>query len=176
MKLGSRAKLLLLMALFASPALAAWLTYAWWQPERFTNYGTLLAPRVLELPPLRDEAGKAVAWSVLRGRWVLLVAAPEGCDTRCAYDSYLARQVRLAQGRESGRVARVLAGVGPSPDWPHQDGAYRVVLEQLPPAVAHGGLFLVDPRGNLMMAFPLRADGERVIQDLKQLLRASREG
>ncbi len=177
MKPGPRAKLLLLMALFAAPALAAWLTYAWWTPGHFTNYGTLLAPRALALPSLRDEAGRTVAWSELRGRWVLLVAAPAGCDARCAHDSYLARQARLAQGRESGRVARVLAGEGvEAKAWRHADGAYRVAPGPLPPALANGGLFLVDPRGNLMMAFPPLADGEGVIRDLRQLLRASREG
>lgn len=176
MKLGGRAKLLLLMALFASPTLAAWLAYGWWQPERFTNYGTLLEPRSLELPPLRDEAGKALDWSALRGRWVLLVAVAGGCDAHCIQASYLARQVRLAQGRDQARIARVLAGTAASPDWPYPDGAYRVALERLPPVVEGGGLFLVDPRGNLMMRFPRNADGERVIRDLKQLLRASGEG
>lgn len=176
MKLGSRAKLLLMMALFASPALAAWLTFTWWQPDRFTNYGTLLEPRVLDLPPLRDEAGKIVDWSGLRGRWVLLVAAPEACDERCRHDSYLSRQARLAQGREQGRIDRVFVGAAASENWPHQDGAYHAAFEHLPPALAQGGLFLVDPRGHLMMRFPPHADGERVIRDLKQLLRASREG
>ena len=76
MKLGSRAKLLLMMALFASPALAAWLTFTWWQPDRFTNYGTLLEPRALNLPPLRDEVGKAVDWPGLRGKWVVLHTFP----------------------------------------------------------------------------------------------------
>lgn len=176
MKLGSRAKLLLMMALFASPALAAWLTFTWWQPDRFTNYGTLLEPRTLDLPPLGDEAGKVVDWSGLRGRWVLLVAAPDACDTRCRHDSYLARQVRLAQGRDQARVERVFVSVAASGNWPYQDGAYRAALAPLPPALADGGLFLVDPRGYLMMRYPPNADGERVIRDLKQLLRASREG
>jgi hypothetical protein len=175
-KLGSRAKLLLLIALFASPALAAWLTYTLWQPQRFTNYGTLLAPRALELPALKDEAGKAVDWAALRGKWVLLVAAPKGCIARCSHDSYLARQVRLAQGRDQSRIERILLGTAETVEWPHGDGAYRGTLDQLPPALAKGGLFLVDPRGNLMMGFPQDADGERVIRDMKQLLRASGEG
>jgi len=175
-KLGSRAKLLLMMALFASPALAAWMTYAWWQPERFTNYGTLLEPRALDLPALQDEAGKTQAWSGLRGKWVLLVAAPKDCDARCAHDSYLSRQVRIAQGRDQDRIERVLAATVQEAGWPHPDGAYRTTLAPLPAPLADGGLFLVDPQGRLMMRFPPQADGERVIRDMKQLLRASREG
>jgi hypothetical protein len=171
-----RVKLLLLMALFASPALAAWLAYAYWQPDRFTNYGTLLPPQALGLPPLLDEAGTAVEWSGLRGSWVLLVTAPHNCEARCGHDSFLAHQVRLAQGREQGRIVRVFLGTGGEGTWPHGDGAYRVTMRPLPVALAGGGLFLVDPLGRLMMAFPPRADGERVIRDLKQLLRASGAG
>lgn len=174
MKMGPRIKLLLLMALFASPALAAWLAYAYWQPERFTNHGALLPPQALDLPPLLDEAGQAMDWSGLRGKWVLLVAAPHGCDARCGHDSFLARQARLAQGREQGRVARVL--VGAEEAWPHGDGAYRVAMQPLPGALAGGGLFLVDPLGRLMMAFPPQAEGEKVIRDVRQLLRASGAG
>lgn len=176
MKPGPRLKLLLLMALFASPALAAWLTYAWWQPSHFTNHGTLLAPQALDLPPLVDGAGQTAPWSDLRGRWVLLVAVPGPCDADCVRAAFLARQARLAQGRDQARVVRVLAATGATAGWPHLDGAYRAALDRLPPALAGGGLFLVDPGGRLMMAYPAQADGEGVIRDLKQLLRASREG
>ena len=176
MKVGPRGKLLLLMALFASPALAAWLTYVYWQPDRFTNYGALLPPQVLDLPPLLDEAGKATDWFGLRGKWVLLVAAPHGCDVRCGHDSFLARQVRLAQGREQDRVARVLVGAAAEGAWPHGDGAYRVAPQPWPAALAGGGLFLVDPQGRLMMGFPPQAEGDKVIRDVKHLLRASGAG
>lgn len=176
MKPGSRLKLLLLMALFASPALAAWLAHAWWQPSRFSNYGTLLEPRVLNLPPLVDGAGKAVPWSDMRGRWVLLVAMPGACDAACAHATYLARQARLAQGMDQARVVRVLVATEATRSWPYGDGAYRVALDRLPTVLAQGGLFLVDPRGRLMMGYPVRADGAGVIRDLRQLLRVSREG
>ncbi len=176
MTAGPRVKLLLLLALFASPALAAWLVYTWWQPARFTNYGTLLSPRHLELPTLRDATGQPRAWNDLRGKWVLLVATPGVCDDRCGRDSYLARQVRLAQGRDQARIERVLLAAGDAVAWPHRDGAYVATSESLSGPLAEGGLFLVDPLGNLMMRFPREADGERVIRDLKKLLSASRTG
>lgn len=176
MTAGPRTKLLLLLALFASPALAAWLVYSWWQPTRFTNYGTLLAPQPLELPRLWDMAGKPKDWSELRGKWVLVVAAPGGCDARCGRDSYLARQVRLAQGRDQARIERVLLGQGDIGTRPYQEGAYFAAPTRLPGPLADGGLFLVDPLGNLMMRFPREADGERMIRDLKHLLRASGAG
>ncbi len=176
-------KLLLLLAVFAAPALAAWLVYAWWQPSRLGNYGELLPPQPLVLPALLDPTGQTTPWTALRGKWVLLVVAPGNCDGACAHAAYLARQARLAQGREQERIERVLLGSSGDMAWPHRDGAYRALLGQpgnplAQPggALAQGGLFLVDPLGNLMMRFPDKADGKGVIRDLRQLLKASRIG
>lgn len=169
-------KLLLLLAVFAAPALAAWLTYAWWQPSRLGNYGELLPPQPLTLPALLDPAGKTTPWADLRGKWVLLVVAPGNCDGACAHAAYLARQVRLAQGREQERIERVLLGSRGDMVWPHRDGAYRALLAQPGGALAQGGLYLVDPLGNLMMRFPDKAEGKGVIRDLRQLLKASQIG
>jgi hypothetical protein len=173
---AARAKLLLLLAVFASPAVAAWLSYLYWQPAHFSNYGILLSPQPLELPSLVDEAGNTKPWRALRGKWVLLVVAPGGCDAQCNENTYLARQVRLAQGRERQRIERVFLGPERPIDWPYAEDAYRVAMRQSPDVLANGGLFLVDPLGNLMMAFPAKAQGEGVIRDLRRLLKASRMG
>lgn len=177
----SQLKLLALLALFAAPALAAWLVHAWWQPSRFSNYGELLPPHPLALANLRDASGAVLPWSGLRGKWVLLVAAPDGCDAACAratcaQAAWLARQARLAQGREQARIERVLLGARPEESWPHDEGAWRATMSTPPAALAQGGLFLVDPLGNLMMRFPEPVDGEGVIRDLRRLLQASRVG
>jgi len=168
-------KLILLLAVFSAPVLAAWLAYAYGPPVRAGNYGELLAPTRLVLPPLADPSGQILASDTLRGRWLLLVAAPDGCDQACADSLRLARQARLAQGREQGRVARVLLG-GPDQAWPDREGAYTGALAAWPPVLARGGLYLVDPQGNLMLRFPDHPDGGRVIRDLRHLLMASGAG
>lgn len=167
-----RLKLLLLLALFAAPVLAAWLAHAYGPSVPAGNYGELLPPAPLTLPTLTDPAGRAAPGETLRGRWLLLVAAPGGCDAACARMVHLARQVRLAQGREQGRVERVLLGT-PEQGWPYRDGAY---VGALAPLALARGLYLVDPLGNLMMRFPDGADGEGVIGDLRRLLKASGAG
>jgi hypothetical protein len=48
----------------------------------------------------------------------------------------------------------------------------------LPPAPANdrAHIYLIDPRGNVMMRFPAAADGKRMLRDLGRLLRASQIG
>lgn len=169
-------KLILLLAVFSAPVLAAWLAYAYGPPVRAGNYGELLTPTELVLPPLAGPAGQVMPWAALRGKWLMLVVAPEGCYGACTQTLYLARQARLAQGREQDRIERVLIGGRAGMVWPDQQGAYVVVLAKLPPALAHGGLYLVDPQGNLMLRFPDNPDGGRVIRDLRHLLMASGAG
>jgi hypothetical protein len=125
----SQLKLLALLAFFAAPALAAWLSYAY------------LAAATA---PLRRSAGAGAArpagadrpgrqtrnWSELRGKWVLLVVNTADCDASCARATYLARQVRLAQGREQERIERVFLGPRAASDWPHRDGVYRAAPPQ----------------------------------------------
>jgi cytochrome oxidase Cu insertion factor (SCO1/SenC/PrrC family) len=170
----SQLKLLALLAFFAAPAIAAWLSYAYWPPQQ-RHYGELLAPAPLDLPALTDPAGQTRNWSELRGKWVLLVVNTADCDTSCARATYLARQVRLAQGREQERIERVFIGPRAAADWPHLDGVYRAALPQAA-SLPQSGLYLVDPLGNLMLRFPDPPDGGLMIRDLRRLLQASQIG
>lgn len=168
-------KLMLLLALFATPMLAAWLAYAYLPPTRASNYGELLKPIPLDLPALADSSGQATPWAAFRGKWVLLVVAPAGCGEPCAKTAYLSRQVRLAQGKEQARIERVILGsLGQA--WPELDGAYTGHLPESRQGLVPVGMYLVDPLGNLMMRFPVEPDGKRVIRDLRQLLKASGVG
>ena len=87
--------------------------------------------------------GQPFALSQLRGKWVLLVSAPGGCDARCAQALYATRQARTIQGRERERVQRVwLVTDDAAPDAAllaqHPDlqvaRVPRAVLAGLPPA------------------------------------------
>jgi cytochrome oxidase Cu insertion factor (SCO1/SenC/PrrC family) len=175
----SQLKLLALLVFFAAPALAAWLSYAYWPPQQ-RHYGDLLTPAPLDLPALTDPAGQTRNWSELRGKWVLLVVNTSDCDASCARATFLARQVRLAQGREQERIERVFLGPRAASDWPYREGVYRAAPPQAAAlsqtALPQTGLYLVDPLGNLMLRFPDTPDGGLMIRDLRRLLQASRIG
>lgn len=172
-----RLKLLLLLALFAAPAAAAWLAHQVWRPAGGHSYGTLLEPRVPDLAGLRDGAGQPADPGGLAGRWVLLTVADEACAGDCRQLLYLARQVRLAQGREQGRVALALVMAGAPPEVAGVPG-YSLpagTLRRLHPG-AGPALYVVDPLGRVMLRFPARPDGKAMIGDLRRLLLASRIG
>jgi hypothetical protein len=168
-----RLKLALIGLFFLLPVAASWTI--WWfdlAPGTAGNYGTLLAPKPVALPP--DRA--------LKGKWVLVQFDGGACATACERKLYFMRQVRRAQGKEMQRVARLWLltdAVAPAP-------ALREALEDTviapvaagfpsgPDAADH--IYLVDPLGNLMMRFPRDPDPARVIKDLNRLLKASSFG
>ena len=95
------------------------------------------------------------------------------------------RQVRLALGRDASRVARVLV----VDDFRAPDSAALGPLEDLvvamtprglaiPPGAANdrAHIYLVDPRGNVMMRWPAQPDFRRMLKDLARLLKASQIG
>ena len=164
-----RLTLLALVALFALPSATGWLAYRYWQPGHTTNYGELLAPEPLRTAGLRSVSGTVFDAQPLRGKWVLIQAAGAECDPACSRSLYLTHQARLAQGREMGRIARLLlTRTSPS-------GAVDSDLQLAVPGDADGplsaGLYLMDPLGRVMMRYPQPPDGAGLIKDLRRLLR-----
>ncbi len=200
----SRVTVLGILALCAAPVIASYLAYYFYPPEGRAIYGALIEPQIevseLGGTPVAAPAGDAVtpaagevarqtSFAALRGRWVMVVAAPGSCSGDCAQRLYALRQVRLAQGRDAERVERV---------WLVTDSAqpaaallaehpglqvWHTAPEQLRqrfPAAAQGEgfarIYLVDPHGQLMMQFPIGADPGRIRKDLVRLLKISRIG
>jgi hypothetical protein len=180
---SGRRTLLLVAAVVVAPVVASYTAYYLIPREARTNYGELLttAPAP-ELTGARAD-GRPFALSQLRGKWVLLVTAPGRCDAGCAQALYATRQARTIQGRERERVQRVwlvIDDTAPEPSLLEQHPdlqVARVSREAL--AGLPGGadrIFLVDPLGNLVLAFPGEPDIGKVAKDIERLLRASRIG
>ncbi|MDP2431598.1 MAG: hypothetical protein Q8O33_06170 [Pseudomonadota bacterium] len=96
------------MSLFAAPALAAWVVHQVWQQPAASIYGELLPPATPRFVGMTDAAGQPADLAALRGRWVLLTVVNGDCAADCRQQLHLARQVRIAQGREQARVAQAL--------------------------------------------------------------------
>ena len=178
---------LVILAFCAAPTVAAWLAYFVWPPQARTNYGKLVEPRALSDPELRRPDGTPFHLSQLRGKWVLLQVDSAACGEGCRRKLVYMRQARLALGKDAGRVERVwLVDDDAVPDpavLREHDGltvarAPRSALlaDLHAPEGAETYIFLVDPRGNLMLRFPGDPDGRRMLRDLSNLLRASRIG
>jgi cytochrome oxidase Cu insertion factor (SCO1/SenC/PrrC family) len=186
-KTANRLKLVGIGILAAAPVVASYLLYWFWVPERYTNYGKLLEPGRIPAVALQTTDGTAFTFEALRGRWIMLTVDGGKCGPRCEEKLWQARQVRQAQGPEMDRIERVwlLADNQDPPAQIARDyrgtwmvrGRIQPVTSLLP--AEHSVLdhiYLIDPRGYLVMRFPAHAEPKRIIQDLARLLKYSRVG
>jgi len=176
----NRRTLILLALVTAAPVVASYTAYYLWPRDRHVNYGELLptAPAPA-LHGTRD--GKPFALSDLRGKWVLVMAADAACDASCAQALYATRQARTIQGREMERVVRVWLVPAGAPS-----GTVMAEHPDLAVVTAAAGLagfpagreriYLLDPLGNQVLAYPRDPDIKAMARDLTRLLRASRIG
>jgi hypothetical protein len=191
-----RLKMLLVLAICASPVIASYFTYYVIRPESRRNYGELIDPQ-RPLPALSGTAldGASVPLPSLRGQWLLISVAGGACDAVCEKHLYLQHQLREGLGKDKDRVDWVWLVADHAPVRPSllpalkQATVLRVDADQLGRwlAPAQGRqltdhLYLVDPLGNWMMRFPaVDADGagldtaaaKNVKRDLERLLRAA---
>jgi cytochrome oxidase Cu insertion factor (SCO1/SenC/PrrC family) len=171
-----------IFAVCALPLLAAVVAYFLFPPAGRTNYGELLEPR--PLPPVRLDRldGRPFALAELAGKWVMVHVDAPDCAQPCQAKLFNMRQSRLAQGDNANRIERVwlLAGGGvPPPELARlYEGAVVArappeLIAALPGTEARDHIYLIDPRGKLMLRFPPNADPKRIIKDLQRLLKYS---
>ena len=177
MQSNSRKKLLLLagiafVPLFIAPGLA---------PSDTKNNGQLIQP------PL-----EATALETPTRQWSILVLTATDCDAPCQERLYLTRQIHTALGKDSERVIRRWVRSNPvSPDvWqtigPEHPGLEPWISADLQTTLqtysntefpeTEAAVFLADPLGNIMMAFPDDKVGKPLLEDLKLLLKLSKLG
>lgn len=190
-KSRGRWKLFLLLAVCASPLVASYFTYYVVKPTARNNYGTLIDPRAHPIPPLASRllSGEPTPLSTYAGKWIMLKVGGSDCGQACQDQLFAMRQLRTMQGKEMERIERVWLITDEEPletlllrvnDGTHMLRAPRdVVTKWLP--VEQGGnaedhIYLIDPRGNLMMRFPKNPDPARVKKDIGKLLKASAIG
>jgi hypothetical protein len=186
-----RCKLLLVLAVCAAPLLASYFTYYVIKPQSRNNYGTLIDPRDYPIPVLGTIAldGNPVKLQDYQGKWVLLQVAGGDCAEICQQHLFAMRQLRLMQGKDMERIELVWLITDAQPldtmlmreydgiDMLRVDA--RLLQAWLPVEAGSSAadhLYMIDPRGNLMMRFPKDADPSRIKKDITKLLRASSIG
>jgi len=184
--MSPRAKLLVLAALFAMPIVASVIAYNVIEPNATGNFGELLLPPArVTSQPLQTQAGGGFSFGDLSGRWVMVVSDSGECPAACRDKLVTMQQVRLALGRNASRVERVFVVDDLRPPDAAALGAFsglRVALTpaglSLPPGAGNdrAHIYLVDPRGNVMLRWPAGADRKRMLGDLQRLLKASQIG
>jgi hypothetical protein len=180
---GGRRTVIAIAVIVAAPVLLSYAFYNYFPRARFTNYGELLPTTTFPAVSGARADGAPFDLAGLRGRWIVLVAAPAACDEACAKALYATRQARTIQGKESERVVRVwLAGGEGAPDAAllaqHPDLVVVRVAPAAGAALPRGerSIYLVDPLGHQVLAWPGDPDIKMLAKDIGRLLRASRIG
>ncbi len=190
-----RIQMLFLLLACASPVIASYFAYYVYKPEGAkTNFGTLVIP-AQDLNP---------AWFEIpfKGKWTLLVARPAGeCTIKnetCLEALFLMRQLRVAVGRESGRVQLVWVNTDGKPIDPEillaydeKTAGFKIVTLPKDPKLntefyawldregAGQKIQLIDPSPAKMMYFPVTNSPKEfgsMKKDLEKLLRLNRKG
>ena len=190
-----RIQMLLLLLACAAPVIASYLAYYVFKPEGGkTNFGTLVQP-VQDMNP---------AWFDIpfNGKWTLLVARPAGeCTIKnesCLEALFLMRQLRIAVGRESGRVQLVWVNTDGKPVDPEvllaydqKTAGFQIIDLPADPKLraefdiwlnrdeAGQKIQLIDPSPAKMMIFPVTNSPKEfgsMKKDLEKLLRLNRKG
>jgi hypothetical protein len=190
-----RIQMLFLLLACASPVIASYFAYYVYKPEGAkTNFGTLVQP-AQDLNP---------AWFDIpfKGKWTLLVARPAGeCTVKneaCLEALFLMRQLRIAVGRESGRVQLVWVNTDGKPVDPEillaydeKTAGFKILpLPKDPKLIAEfyawldregagQKIQLIDPSPAKMMYFPVTNSPKEfgsIKKDLEKLLRLNRKG
>lgn len=200
-KTRGRWKLLLVLLVCASPLIASYVTYYVIKPQSRTNYGALIDPAAHPIPPLATTTldGRPVTLADFQGKWLMLKVGGSACDATCLEQMFAMRQVRSMQGKDMARIERVWLITDRAPLETllirELDGMQMLRAERAsvaawlpvaPDAPLEGALWLVDPRGHLMMRFPAvpatlpeadkLAHYAKVKKDIAKLLKASAIG
>jgi hypothetical protein len=188
---AGRLRMLLVLAMCASPVVASYLAYYVFKPEGRTNYGELIVPP-REWPaalPLATLEGEAVAPARLAGQWLLVAVGPAACEAGCEQRLLMQRQLREMLGRERDRLDKVWLVTDAAPLAPQLRQALeahpattvlRVPAEALAQWLAPAPgqqladhLYLVDPMGRWVLRWAPQPEPSRVRRDIDRLLRAS---
>lgn len=186
--------LLLMVAVFAAPVIAAWFFYLnpEYLPSGRTNKGELISP-VVALPlelGLSTPEGTDLDRSGLEGKWTLVYIAGSSCPDSCIDRLIAIRQIRLAVGEDQLSVARMLILTDPTANALASQLATDFDGMQVALTDAAGGLrlldllgqgsaaldriYILDPMGNLMMRYAPDAPAKDTLKDLERLLKASK--
>ena len=192
--LWHRIKFLTLIAVFLSPFIGGWLVlYVFDVKPSSGNYGTLIAPvKRLNWPAMETIDGQRYESGFGR-KWTLLLFAGDTCNELCRNNLFYMRQMRTLLGRDTLRLQNVLISSGPLgettkiylQDFPNlkvienfgDDRLYsQFYLEGYGEVGSSPKMYLIDPDQNLMMHYPAENDQDRMLEDVKKLMKLSQIG
>lgn len=171
--------LLIVVAVFVAPILAAWWLAHVAPPgdDRLLNHGTLLRPP-LDIRAT-DELAALRAIPLAPGEWAMIYFTPGSCAEACTQAVDMLERIRSLLSHDATRVRIAVVTDTPSATavpGAVADASARARLAAAAPAGAApgSGIVFLDWRGQLMLYFPDAAQPADIKDDLKRLLRGSK--
>ena len=189
-----RVKLLALIAVFLSPFVGGWLAlYVFELRPESKNYGSLVQPPLkVKWPVLNSLSGEQYSDGFGK-KWTFLMFTRATCTEQCRSNLYYMRQIRTLLGRNTRRLQNVLISAVPIGaelkalllDYPSlvviDNFDNEALYSQFQAADTEGvgstpRLYLVDPDQNYMMHYPAQSDQNRILKDIRKLMKLSQIG
>jgi hypothetical protein len=139
-----------------------------------------------QLPGKREllEAPVALPAAWLGGdpgayRWSLIYARMAPCDQQCTRELTRLLQVRQALGKDQEHVQRAVWYTGDAPGLADPELKIQRLDEPLgreiaaalgPERIGSGRVFVADPRGDVILSYPVDVEQKELLRDLKRLL------
>ena len=156
------------------------------------NAGELIRPpkNINEISLQKD--GDTYQWDITSGQWTFLMVGGSHCDEYCQERLYLARQIRLAMGKDMPRIAHVYLNLDDGLDqamtslvenehpqlrilYSNREQAISWFAREKPQMDLLQGVsfYLVDPAGWVMMYYNSEHNHRDIISDVKFLVKNS---
>lgn len=168
-------KLLLLLLVCLAPVIGAVFLYQARDTMVFAskNQGTLIIPPIsldtlgVELPTER--------------RWWLTYYTPKACDEACQAVLNHFNTIELSLAKDAPRLGTLLLSPNPINQASMPAKPVGLVYKQtnpqvLPPSLQPSGIWLIDPLGNIILRYDADKLDNRMLLDLRYLLKVSQIG
>ena len=179
-KTRARIGLLLLLALFLAPFVAAWVLHALdWRPAHTRNYGTLVEPpQDLSAARFVLADGQPLQWKNADWSWTAFVLPGPGCAEHCLARIDELRRVRVSLNQSADRIRIVVLDAALAPERlaalepveAARDADARLVSFH---ATVNDdiAIALADPRGFLALRYDAGYDARELRKDLVRLVK-----
>ena len=173
---------LVALAVFGPFGLATLVYYSPWSRDwlpQLPGQRELLSTPV-ELPAMWLPTGSGAP------SWLLIYARMSPCEQQCAEVLDRLSRVQQALGKDRERVQRALWHAGETSPLPIDsrlrvqrldEGPGRGIAAALgPERIGSGRVYVADPRGSVILSYPVGVEQKELLRDLKRLLAGSGTG
>lgn len=176
---------------FVAPVIVAYVMFFFGNVNTFNNKGEILAPVVdITLLKLKNEEGALLSEKELRYKWRLISFVGSDCDKSCNTRLHDLRQLHKTLGKNQYRVFRMIVQLQPAgeelkrliaEDYPNALKVYgdeKIISTALGASsrIMDNEIYIMDPRGNIMMRFTQDQPIKDLQKDFGKLLKVSQIG